>query len=326
MKLKITRKKSFARLDVGGTLTWKRSFRRNWELYLLLIPVILYFLIFKYYPMYGTTIAFKDFKTSLGIMGSPWLSTESFESFFKWFLMFFRSYKCLPVILNTLILSLLGTLIGFPFPIILALVLNELGNKRVKSSIQTITYAPHFVSTPVVVAMIISFTSPSTGIVNAIIKMFGGEAKYFMIDPNWFRPLYIISSIWSGTGWGAIIYMSALSNIDPTLYEAAAIDGASRFQMLRKITFPLLLPVATIMLILDAGSILSVGYEKVLLLQNSMNISVSEVISTYTYQIGIIQSNYSYSTAIGLFNSLINITVLIIVNRVCRKISDVSLW
>lgn len=311
---------------LSGRGSWKRAVRRNWDLYLLLLPVLAYFIIFKYVPMYGLTIAFKDYKSSLGILGSPWLSTESPQEFFKWFLRFFQSYKFWPVIKNTLILSISYMIIKFPMPIILALVMNEMSSLRFKKAVQTVTYAPHFVSTAVLVAMVFAFTSPSSGIVNKVIELFGGDPIYFMTEPGWFRPLYILSGVWQGMGWGSIIYMSALSGIDPGLYEAAALDGASRFQMLRKITFPCLLPTAIIVLILDCSDVMSVGFEKVFLMQTSMNLSVSEVISTYTYEIGIKQSYFSYSTAIGLFNSVINLILLLLVNKLAKKLSDTSLW
>ena len=304
----------------------KKSAFRFWDLYLLLIPVIAYFIIFKYIPMFGVTIAFKDYTTADGILGSKWLDITKPTEFFKWFLQFFNSYRFWPVITNTLILSAISIAFKFPFPIILALVMNEMGNRRYKKTVQTVTYAPYFVSTAVTVAMLMAFTSPTTGIVNKVIEGVGGNSVYFMIEPEWFRPLYVISDLWKGTGWGSIIYMAALSGIDPGLYEAASIDGASRWQMLRRITFPSILPTAVIMLILDCSHILTVGFEKAFLMQNTMNISVSEVISTYTYQVGIQQGYYSYSTAIGLFNSVVNITLLLLVNRVAKKLSSTSLW
>ena len=301
----------------------KKSIFRYWDLYLLLIPVVAYFLVFKYYPMYGLTIAFKNYDTNLGINGSPWLGAHEL---FKWFEMFFKSYKFLPVIMNTLILSILSIVISFPFPIILALVMNEMRCLRFKKTVQTVTYAPHLISTAVVVAMVVAFTNPSTGIVNKVIETLGGNPVYFMIDPGWFRPLYIISGIWQGMGSASIIYLSALSGIDTGLYEAASIDGASRWKMLTKITLPCLLPVIVVVLILDCSHVLGVGFEKAFLLQTSMNKSVSEIISTYTYQLGIVQSNFSYSTAVGLFNSLVNLIVLLSVNRIAKKASGTGLW
>lgn len=302
---------------------WKRGFRREmnryWDLYLLLVPVVLYFIIFKFWPMYGVQIAFKDFSPSKGIFDSPWVG-------FKHFLRFFNSFNFWDILRNTITISFYQLIAGFPIPILLALVLNEMRNAKFKKLLQTVTYAPHFLSTVVLVGMLTAFLNPSTGLVNRVIEMLGGEAINFMAEESWFSSLYVWSGVWQNAGWGTIIYMASLSSINVQLYEAATIDGASRFKKLLHVTLPSIVPTAVTMLILDCGRIMNIGFEKAFLMQNDLNINRSEVISTYVYQVGITQAQYSYSTAVDLFNAVINVILLLVVNKISKKLTQTSLW
>ena len=304
-------------LSLGGRL--KFYLKRYWQLYIFLLPALIYFLIFHYGPMYGVQIAFKRYMPSLGIIGSPWVGFDHFKRFFN-------SYYFGDLIKNTLGISIYELILGFPMPIILALVFNELKNGFFKKFAQTVTYAPHFISTVVIVGMLVSFLSPSTGIINHIISALGGDRHAFLEDPKWFKTIYVLSGIWQNTGWNTIIYMSALAGVNPELHEAAAIDGASRFQRLLYINLPALVPTMIILLIMNFGSIMSMGYEKILLMQNPLNIAASNVISTFTYQQGLIDANYSYAAAVGLFNAAINAILLLSVNKITRKITDIGLW
>lgn len=285
----------------------------------MLIPVLLYFVVFKYVPMYGLQIAFKDFSPRKGFMGSPWVGLEHFVRFFS-------SYNSGRIIFNTVYISVLTLIFTFPLPIILALLLNETRSKRLKKTLQTITYAPHFLSTVVVVGMMISFVSPTTGIVNQIIKFFGGDPVYFITKPAWFIPLYILSDVWKNTGWSSIIFMSALAGVDPGLYEAAKIDGANRWQQIRSITVPTIMPTIIVMLILNCGKVMSVGFEKIFLMQTDLTLGVSEVISTFVYSQGIQGGQFSYATAVGLFNSAVNFALLMTVNAISKRVTETSLW
>ncbi len=291
----------------------------NYELYLFLLPTIIYIIIFHYVPMYGVQIAFRNFIATKGISGSEWVGFAHFQRFFN-------SYYFGELIRNTLTLSITSLAAGFPVPIIFALLLNQLTNIRYKKIIQTVTYAPYFISTVVIVGMIIIFLSPRTGLVNHLIRFFGGEAVFFMSKPEWFRPLYILSNIWQNTGWGAIIYIASLSKIDPTLHEAAIMDGATKIDRIIHIDIPGIIPTVVIILILNLGSVMSVGFEKVYLMQNSLNSQTSEIISTYVYKTGMLGAQFSFSAAVGLFNSVINFILLAIVNKIAQKMSDVSLW
>ena len=304
-----------------GLRAWKLSFAKYWQLYLLLIPVVANFVLFHYIPMTGIQIAFKDFTLNKGVWGSAWIG-------FDHFIRFFSAYNFWTILWNTLVLSLLSLAFSFPLSIALALALNEIRHKKLNSTLQTIFFAPHFVSTVVVVGMMQAFLAPDTGIINLLLMRMGvvQEGIYFTRLQEWFRPMYIISGLWQNMGWSAAIYISALSAIDQTLYEAADIDGASRWQQLWKITLPCIWPTIIIQLILKCGHIMSVGYEKVLLMQTSTNLPVSQIISTFVYDKGISAKQYDYATAIGLFNSVINLAVLILVNRIAKKRSDVSLW
>ncbi|WP_274655471.1 ABC transporter permease [Paenibacillus humicola] len=293
---------------------------RNWELYLFIAPAFFYFLIFVYGPMYGIQIAFKNFIPVKGIIGSPWVG-------FDHFVRFFHSYYFWDLLWNTFSISLYGLAVGFPIPILLALAFNEVKDGFFKRAVQTVTYAPHFISIVVMAGMIISFLSPSTGLIPHAIKWLGIDTPDFLTDPRWFKTMYVLSDIWQGAGWGTIIFLAALSGVDPGLHEAAIIDGASRFQRVRHINFPALVPAMTILLILNMGTLLGVGYEKILLLQNPLNMESSDVISTYVYRSGLLDAQYSFSTAIGVFNSVVNAILLVLVNQIVRRTNESSsLW
>lgn len=296
-----------------------RGYTNNWDLYLLLIPVLAYFVIFRYWPMAGVQIAFKDFFANKGIWGSPWAGLKHFERFFN-------GYYFGRLMGNTVSLSFLYLLFSFPMPILLAVLLNECRTLRLKKVVQTITYAPHFLSTVVVVGLLITMTSPRNGIINEAVKAFGGQPISFMYEEGWFKPLYIILGIWQETGWGTIIYMAALTAVDPQLYEAAVVDGANRMQRIRHITLPSILPTVVVLLILNSGKLMNVGHEKVLLMQNDLNIAASDIISTYVYRMGMQQGQYSFSTAVGLFNSVINTVLIITVNTVAHRLGEEGLW
>ncbi|MBO9610167.1 MAG: sugar ABC transporter permease [Paenibacillaceae bacterium] len=297
---------------------WKR-FYKNWELYLFALPTLAYFVIFHYIPMYGLQIAFKDFIPSKGIWGSEWVGFAHLQRFFD-------SYYFWSLIQNTLGISVYELLVGMPVPIVLALALNELRNGAYKKFVQTITYAPHFISVVVLSGMVIAFLSPGSGLVNLAIKGLGGQPVPFLTDPAWFKTVFVFSGVWQNMGWGTIIYLAALAGVDPQQHEAAMIDGATRMQRIVHINLPNILPTIVILMILNVGSFMSVGFEKVFLLQNPLNMDASDVISTYVYRSGLVQGQYSFASAIGLFNSVINFVLLIVVNRVARRINETSLW
>ncbi len=295
-----------------------RGWKRDKYVYLMLLPVVAYYIIFKYLPMYGVIIAFKDFTPAQGFYDSPWVG-------FTWFKEFFESYYCWRIIRNTLLLNVYDVLFGFPAPIILALLLNEITSKKFKSLAQTISYVPHFISVVVIAGMVINFTARD-GLINNLITMAGGTPIPFMSSPNWFRAIYVGSGIWQSIGWGSIVYLAALTNVDPSLYEAATVDGAGRWKQLIHITLPSILPTIVIMLILRLGTMMQVGYEKIILLYNPMIYETADVISTFVYRKGLLQMNYSFSAAVDLFNSVINVILLITVNQVCKKLRSTSLW
>jgi putative aldouronate transport system permease protein len=296
-----------------------KSIFRNYELYLFLLPTFLYFVVFHYGPMYGVQIAFKDFRASDGIWGSPWVGFEHFRRFFS-------SYQFWSLLKNTLGISLYSLIAGFPAPIILALLLNQIPSRGFKRFVQTITYAPNFISTVVIVGMLLVFLSPRGGLVNALIGLFGFESVYFMARPEWFKTIYVLSGIWQGAGFGSIIYLAALSSIDPQLHEAAIVDGATKFQRIRYIDIPGIIPTAVILLILNAGRIMNVGFEKVFLMQTPLNLESSEIISTYVYKVGLVNAQFSFSSAVGLFRALINLVLIVSVNRVARSVGETALW
>ncbi|MDO7907589.1 ABC transporter permease subunit [Paenibacillus sp. JX-17] len=292
--------------------------RRNWGLYLLLLPAVVLLLLFAYIPMYGLVIAFKDYSPALGIWGSPWAGLKYFEKFFN-------SYQFTTTITNTLWISLYS-IATFPIPIMLALMINQLRENRFKRFFQTVTYMPHFISTVVMVGLMLILFSPSTGLIGNIFSLFGAQAPNLMGSAGLFSSVYVWSDVWQHTGWDSIIYIAALSAVNPSLYEAATMDGASRWQKIRYIDIPMLMPTVVTLLILRVGSLLGVGFEKVYLMQNNLNISSSEVISTYVYKIGMLSSQYSYSSAINLANTVINFMLLILVNQISKKYSKNSLW
>ncbi|NGP43840.1 sugar ABC transporter permease [Bacillaceae bacterium SIJ1] len=296
----------------------KRHMAVNWQVYTLLLPAIIYFIIFNYVPMYGVQIAFKDYIANLGFWGSPFVGFDHFERFFN-------SYYFWRLLKNTLLLSLYE-LVLFPLPIIFALSLHELHNGKFKRWAQTLTYAPHFISVVVVVGMIVAFLDPITGLINHIIQFFGGESQDFLTDPGWFRHIFVWSGQWQSLGWGTIIYLAALAGVNPELLEAAKVDGATRIQRIWHINIPAILPTIVVLFILNMGSFMAIGFEKVLLLQNNLNSETSDIIATFVYESGILEGQYSFSTAVGLFNSAINIVVLVLANYLARKVSDNSLW
>ena len=300
--------------------TWKRI-SRNWGLYLLLLPALVLLILFAYKPMYGVVIAFKNYKNSLGILGSPWV-----DPLFKNFQRFFNSYQCGATIRNTLRLSLYSLAVGFPIPIILALMINQITAMRFRRTFQTILYLPHFISTVVMVGLLLIWLSPSSGLVGAFYRLLGKEAPNVMTSASGFPSIYVWSDVWQHSGWDSIVFLAALSSIDPTLYEAATVDGATRWQKMRYIDLPLLMATACIMLILRAGNLMNVGFEKVFLMQNDLNMSTSEIIATYVYKMGLRNSQYAVSTAVNLFNNLINFGLLLLVNCITRKLGETSLW
>lgn len=292
---------------------------RDYQIYVLAAPAVIYLFIFNYLPMYGVTIAFKDFNAVKGILGSPWVG-------FDHFVRFFHSYQFWPLMKNTILISLYQLIAGFPIPIILAILLNQTRSKRFKSLVQTVTYAPHFISVVVLVGMLIIFLSPRSGFINHLIQAFGGEPILFMGEPAFFKSIYVLSGVWQNTGWASIIYLAALAGISPELYEAAKVDGASKWKQILHIDLPGIMPTAIIIFILNVGQIMNVGFQKLYLMQNPLTESSQEIISTYIYKIGLISNQYSYSTAINLFNSAINIMLLILVNYISKRVSKTSLW
>jgi putative aldouronate transport system permease protein len=295
-----------------------KDWKLNKELYLLFLPVLLYYLIFHYKPMYGAQIAFKNFYPAMGISGSPWVGFMHFQNFFGSFY-FFRILK------NTLVISFTDLIFGFPAPIILALLINELGGKYFKRAVQTVTYMPHFISVVVICGMIHEFTR-NDGFITQLLGVFGFPQTTMLNHPKMFVPVYVISGIWQEVGWGSIIYLAALAGIDPELYEAAAIDGAGRWKQTWSITIPSIAPTIVILLILRMGRMLNVGFEKIILLYNPVTYQTADVISSFVYRKGILEFNFSYSTAVGLFNSTVNLLLLVAANSISRRINETSLW
>ena len=307
------------RCNYRGNLS--RRIFRNWQLYLFLLPAVVYFLLFRYYPMLGLQIAFKDYKPMLRIWGSPWA-----EDIWKYFNQFFTTPTFKRALPNTLAISVGTLIISFPIPVILALLLNQMTSKRYKKVVQTTLYAPHFISTVVMVGIVTLFFALKAGIVNHVIELLGGERIHFMAEPSWFRPLYIGSEIWQNAGWGSILYLAALSSISPELHEAAIMDGANKFQRVWHIDIPGILPTIVIMFILNSGKIMAVGQEKALLMQTSLNQSTSEIISTYVYKRGLQNHQYSFATAVGMFESVVNLVLLCTVNFISKRVTDSSLF
>ena len=293
--------------------------KRNWVLYLFVIPAVVMVFLFNYLPLFGLQIAFRDYTPVGGFFGSKWVGM-------KHFIRFFNSPKFWPVIVNTVKTSVCTLLFTFPLPIVFAVFLNQVTNLRYKKAVQNITYMPYFISTVVLIGMINIFLSPNSGLVNGVIRAFGGEPVAFLNDPGNFLPIYIISAIWQNTGWSAIIYLAALTSVPPELHEAAIMDGASKMKRVLHIDIPYIMPTIVIQLILMVGNVMNVGFEKIFLMQNPLNLEVTEVISTYVYKMGILNYQYSFSTAVNLFNAIINLILLLSVNKICSKVSETSLF
>ena len=291
----------------------------HYDLYLLLLPAVLYVAIFMYVPMYGVLMAFQDYSPARGIMGSTFVGLKHFEKFFS-------TYMAKQIITNTVVLSAYSLIVSFPFPVILALMLNYCVSKRFGKVVQTVTYMPYFISVMVLVGMMNIFFSTNYGVVNMVLKALGMEAYTFMSSEASFRHMYVWSGIWQGMGYSSVIYFAALAGIDPTLYEAAELDGASKLQRILYIDLPSIMPTVIIMLIMSAGNLMSVGFEKAYLMQNDRNSGVSEILSTYVYKVVLIDARYSFSAAINLFNSAINFVILITINKISGKLSETSLW
>jgi len=310
-------KKTPATLAAGAA----KMLKKDWQLIALVIPALVFIVVFSYAPMYGVQIAFRKYNAIGGISGSPWVG-------FNQFVKFFQSYQFTRVLRNTISLSVYGLLAGFPIPIMLALALNCCPFRKFTKTVQMTTYAPYFISVVVLVGMVMQFLSPKFGVVNNAIKALGGEEVLFMGVPRYFSSIYVWSGIWQGMGWSAVIYIAALSSIDPTLHEAAIVDGATRFKRVIHIDIPGLVPTIVILLILSAGQIMNVGFEKVYLMQNNMNLEFSEVISTYVYKVSLAAGmpDFSYGAAIGLFNSAVNLALILGVNAVAKKYSGGGLF
>lgn len=303
--------------------TWhrrlKQDLRVNYTLYLYLLPAVIIIFLFHYIPIYGIQIAFRDFKPARGITGSEWVGL-------KHFLRFFASHQFNSLLINTLSLSVFSIVLNFPFPILMALMVTQLRNKRVQRFTQTVTYMPHFISTVVMVGIIIMFLSPNSGLYGNMIRALGGVPDNLMANPRLFRPIYVLTDMWQHSGWDSIIYIAALSAVDTQLYDAAMVDGAGRFKRILHIDIPCILPTVVILLILRMGNVMSVGFEKAFLMQNTLNITTSEIISTYVYKIGLQKQQYSYSAAIDIFNIIINFVLLVSVNAISKRLSDTGLW
>ncbi|WP_391573543.1 ABC transporter permease [Cohnella sp.] len=291
---------------------------KHWDLYLLLLPTVIYYALLEYVPMYGLQIAFKDFKVALGFAGSEWVGLKYFERFFDYYLFW-------DILKNTVLLSLYE-LSTFPIAVLMALLLNQLVSHKFKRIVQTVTYAPYFISTVVLAGMLNLFLSPGSGLVNRVITMLGGEAIYFFGDSSWFKSIFVWSGVWQNLGWGMVIYLAALTAISPELHEAAVMDGASKFRRIWHIDLPGIVPTVTIMLILSIGNMFNLGFEKAYLLQNPLNISSAEIIQTYVYKKGLVGGQFSYGAAIGFFNSVMNFILLIAVNSIARRMNHTSLW
>lgn len=296
-----------------------QKMRACWQLYVLLIPALASLLIFSYGPMYGIQLAFKDYMPFDGITGSPWVGFQHFTRFFS-------TPDAWQIIWNTFAISLYSLIVGFPIPVILALGLNQLRSLKLKKTIQTVTYAPYFISTVVMVGMLNIFLSTDGGLFNQIVKLFGKDPILFMGQESYWRHIYVWSGVWQSMGWNAVIYIAALAGVSPELHEAAVMDGATKFQRIRFIDLPTIMPTIVITLILSCGSIMGVGFEKAYLMQNPLNLGTSEIISTYIYKVGLIEADYGFSTAVGLFNSIINCILLLSVNKVSKRIGQASLW
>ncbi len=307
-------------VQTGGRLRALRgSLRENWDLYIFILPALVYFILFHYGPMYGVQIAFKDFMPVRGILGSPWVGLKHFQRFFE-------TYLFWTVLRNTIVLAFYQLVAAFPIPIILALMINQVRTRWFKKTVQTVTYAPHFISMVVLVGMMSVLLSPRAGIVNQMIRGLGGETVFFMARARYFRHLYVWSGVWQTTGWSSIVYLAALSTISPDLHEAAIVDGATKLQRIWHIDLPGILPTAVVLLILNAGNVMRLGFEKAFLMQSALNLETSEIIQTYVYKLGLLNAQFSLSAAVGLFNNVINLTLLLTVNYIAKKVGQTSLW
>lgn len=316
--MQVENRSVFVKGNVGFKQRLLREIKYNKYVYIMAIPLILFYAIFHYAPMYGAIIAFKDFTPAKGIIDSPWVGLKHFKNFFS--SMYFGR-----VLRNTILINLYSLIFGFPAPIILALLLNEIRNEKFKKSVQTISYLPHFISIMVICGMLVDFLARD-GIITDLIVLFGGERDNFLMRPELFRTIYVSSGIWQHVGWDSIIYLAALTGIDPELYEAARIDGATRWKQTWHITLPGIAPTIIILLILRIGGMMSVGFEKIILLYNDATMETADVISSFVYRKGLLEFSYSFSAAVGLFNSIINFILVISVNRISRKVSETSLW
>ena len=306
-----------AKTDLRVKPDIRKRIRKSLPYYAMILIPLVYLLVFRYYPMLGVQIAFKKYKAKLGIWGSPWVGMKYFEDFFS-------SPTSGTIIMNTFVLSIYYLVASFPFPIILAIALNECRSRKFQKVTQMVTYMPYFISTVVLVSMILQFTDISNGFVNQIIRRLGGKPINFMGTVGYFRSLYVWTGVWQSMGYSAIVYLAALTGVPQELYEAAKVDGASKLRRIVSIDIPYIAPTILTLFILNTGSILSIGFEKIYLMQNSINTPVSEVISTYVYKMGVQNGNFSFSTAVGLFNSLVNLFMLLVVNTLSKKLTDVS--
>lgn len=303
---------------VRGRAAARHRLARNWQLYVFLLPAVVYFAVFHYYPLYGLQIAFKNYIAAEGIWGSPWVGLTNFTRFFG-------SFYFWDLLRNTLALNLLSLAL-FPLPLIVALSLNEVRNGPFRRTVQTVLYAPYFISTVVLAGIVIAFLNPATGVVNHLVTALGGRPVDFMAEPVWFAPVYVLSGEWQNLGWGTIIYLAALAGVDPELLEAARLDGATRLQRVRHVSLPGIMPTVVVLFVLAVGNLMAVGFEKVYLLQNPLNLETSEVIQTYVYKAGLLGAQYSFSAAVGLFNTLVNLALLFAVNRAARQATGGGLW
>jgi putative aldouronate transport system permease protein len=305
--------------SIAGSNSRKFGLRHNWDYLIFIVPVIVYFLVFCYGPMYGVQLAFKRFNPIQGITSSPWIGFDNFQRLID-------SYQFVRILTNTLIINLLKTLISFPVPIIIALMFNEIRRERIKRTFQTITYAPYFISTVVFVGIINLFLGGETSFVNNVLNSLGLGTLPFLTDPDYFASVYVGTDIWRNAGWNSIIFIAALAGVDPQLHESAQMDGASRLKRIIHVNLPCILPTVIIMFILQLGKMMTLSYERILLMQNSLNIQASEVISTYAYKVGLINMDYGFSTSVGLFNNVINIMLLLTANYLAKRFSSSSLF
>ncbi len=308
-----------AKINVEKKPTVLNTFKRDFQLWLMILPAIIIIFVFNYIPMYGIQLAFREFDFTKGLTGGEWVGLKYFQQFIE-------SHMFTDLLKNTISISLATIIVGFPAPIILALLINQIKWKRGKKILQTTVYLPHFISIVVLVGLLNVLLSPNTGIVGHLMGALGLGDVNLLASTNTFIPVYVLSDIWQHVGWNSIIYLAALASVDPQLYDSAKIDGANRWQIIRNVEIPAIIPTIIILLILNMGSIISTGFEKIFLMQNPLNLPVSEVIETYVYKIGIISSQFSYAAAIGLFNTLINFALLVMVNYIAKRLSNISLW